>query len=172
VLEAARRQHRGARPRAPARVALPLAGSLAQIGEFSFVLSGLGVSLGLIPVADRQLLLAAALVAITLNPVVVRALAAAGDRAAQRDYVRPDAPGEAPPEPAPGLAGHAVLVGFGRVGATVGAALAALGIPVVVAERDRRAGDARGRWGCTSSTATRRAQGCSPPPGWPAPGCS
>jgi CPA2 family monovalent cation:H+ antiporter-2 len=127
---------------APARVALPLAGSLAQIGEFSFVLSGLGVSLGLIPVADRQLLLAAALVAITLNPVVVRALAAAGDRAAQRDYVRPDAPGEAPPEPAPGLAGHAVLVGFGRVGATVGAALAALGIPVVVAERDRRAGDA------------------------------
>ena len=143
---------------APSRVALPLGGALAQIGEFSFVLSGLGVSLGLIPAADRPLLLAAALVAITLNPLVARTLATLGDRAARHEYAREQAREEAreqarvdgrePPASdaplpgAPGLAGHAVLVGFGRVGATVGAALATLGIPVVVAERDRRAGDA------------------------------
>ena len=129
---------------APARVAYPLGGSLAQVGEFSFVLSGLGVALGVLPAADRALLLAAALVTITLNPFVARALAAMGDRAAVREYARESRRGpsaDAPAEPAPGLAGHAVLVGFGRVGATVGAALAALGIPVVVAERDRHAGD-------------------------------
>src|SRR3954462_2508224 len=61
--------------------ALSIAASLAQIGEFSFILAGLGVALGLLPKEGRDLVLAGALLSITLNPVVFAAadrLVAAG----------------------------------------------------------------------------------------------
>ena len=56
--------------RLPSEVALTVAASLAQIGEFSFILAGLGVSLGVMPSEGRALVLAGALFSITLNPVV------------------------------------------------------------------------------------------------------
>jgi len=58
--------------RQPRDIAFTVAASLAQIGEFSFILAGLGVSLGLLPPEGRGLVLAGALLSITLNPVVFR----------------------------------------------------------------------------------------------------
>ncbi len=49
--------------------ALTVSASLAQIGEFSFILAGLGVALGLLPQEGRDLILAGALLSITLNPL-------------------------------------------------------------------------------------------------------
>lgn len=65
----------------PAATALTVAASLAQIGEFSFILAGLGIALGLLPPAGRDLILAGALLSITLNPLafaIAERLAAAG----------------------------------------------------------------------------------------------
>jgi len=56
--------------RQPMRTALTVSAALAQIGEFSFILAGLGVSLGLLPEEGRNLVLAGALLSITLNQVV------------------------------------------------------------------------------------------------------
>ena len=55
--------------RYPLDMGLLVAASLAQIGEFSFILAGLGMSLGLLPDAGRDLILAGALLSITLNPL-------------------------------------------------------------------------------------------------------
>ncbi|OWV71623.1 cation transporter [Rhizobium sp. R634] len=57
--------------RYPIGMGLTLAGGLAQIGEFSFILAGLGVSLGLLPQEGRDMILAAAILSITLNPLVI-----------------------------------------------------------------------------------------------------
>ncbi|ANL29733.1 Na+/H+ antiporter protein [Rhizobium phaseoli] len=57
--------------RYPINMGLTLAGGLAQIGEFSFILAGLGVSLGLLPHEGQDLILAAAILSITLNPIVI-----------------------------------------------------------------------------------------------------
>ena len=131
--------------RHPVRTALRVSASLAQIGEFSFILAGLGMSLGLLPPAGQSLVLAGALISITLNSLVLGAVAPA-DRwfqarprllaAIERDesaVVAPPADDETTP-----LDGHAILIGYGRVGGTVGQALARHRIPYVVIERDRR----------------------------------
>ncbi|WP_183828571.1 cation:proton antiporter [Rhizobium sp. BK377] len=57
--------------RYPIGMGLTAAGGLAQIGEFSFILAGLGVSLGLLPHEGQDLILAAAILSITLNPLVI-----------------------------------------------------------------------------------------------------
>ncbi|MBX4927471.1 cation:proton antiporter domain-containing protein [Rhizobium binae] len=57
--------------RYPISMGLTLAGGLAQIGEFSFILAGLGVSLGLLPHEGQDMILAAAILSITLNPIVI-----------------------------------------------------------------------------------------------------
>lgn len=54
--------------------ALTVSASLAQIGEFSFILAGLGISLGLLPEEGQSLILAGALLSIVLNPLVFRAV--------------------------------------------------------------------------------------------------
>ncbi|OWV87940.1 cation transporter [Rhizobium leguminosarum bv. trifolii] len=59
--------------RYPIGLGLTLAGGLAQIGEFSFILAGLGVTLGLLPHEGQDLILAAAILSITLNPIVILA---------------------------------------------------------------------------------------------------
>lgn len=61
--------------RHPLNTALTVAAALAQIGEFSFILAGLGVHLGLLCEEGRNLILAGALLSITLNPLVFRMLA-------------------------------------------------------------------------------------------------
>jgi CPA2 family monovalent cation:H+ antiporter-2 len=56
--------------RLPLSTALIVAAALAQIGEFSFILAGLGVSLGLLPVDGQSLIVAGALLSIALNPLI------------------------------------------------------------------------------------------------------
>jgi CPA2 family monovalent cation:H+ antiporter-2 len=131
--------------RYPVSSALTVAAGLAQIGEFSFVLAGLGVGLGLLPPEGRDLILAGALLSITLNPLVF----IAADRSAAWLQARPRllARLERPGEPLAGgnvgreaakWQGHAVIVGCGRVGGPIGQALRQQGMPHVVVERDRR----------------------------------
>ncbi|HEY4090120.1 MAG TPA: YbaL family putative K(+) efflux transporter [Luteibacter sp.] len=112
----------------PTKTALTIATSLAQIGEFSFILASLGVSLGLLSAEARDILLAAAIVSILVNPLLFVVL----DRwVAKHDS---DAPDEHP-----SMRGHTVLVGFGRVGRRVFAELQAAGTPVLVIETDEDA---------------------------------
>ncbi|WP_198377277.1 cation:proton antiporter, partial [Neoroseomonas rubea] len=92
--------------------ALTISASLAQIGEFSFILAGLGVALSLLPPEGRDLVLAGAILSILLNPLVFW-VAERKLPAAPRSPVPP-------PPPAPAAEpGHEVLVGYGRVGSLV-----------------------------------------------------
>ena len=130
--------------RYPLNTALTVGASLAQIGEFSFILAALGVALGLLPAQGQSLILAAALLSISANPLVfaatrpalawirarssiARHLERSGDPLAEL----PTTVGESY------LAGQVVLVGYGRVGQRIGQALSERGIPYVVAEQNR-----------------------------------
>lgn len=121
----------------PNMTALTISASLAQIGEFSFILAGLGVALGLMPERGRDLVLAGAIISIMLNPVMFVLLdrfsakvAAAAEAA--RQAAKEAAAAAAPAQPR----GHIVLVGHGRVGSNVSAALRRSGADVVVIEND------------------------------------
>ncbi len=127
----------------PVGTALTIAASLAQIGEFSFILAGLGISLKLLPEPGRDLILGGALLSITLNPLFFalaeRIDAWLGERPDWRR--RLERRGAVPPPVGghePGMRGHAVLVGYGRVGSAIAKALADWNLPYVVVERDRR----------------------------------
>lgn len=121
----------------PNMTALTISASLAQIGEFSFILAGLGVALGLMPERGRDLVLAGAIISIMLNPVMFVLLdrfsakvAAAAEAAKQA--AKEAAAAAMPAQPR----GHIVLVGHGRVGSNVSAALRRSGADVVVIEND------------------------------------
>jgi CPA2 family monovalent cation:H+ antiporter-2 len=139
--------------RYPLRTALTVAASLGQIGEFSFILAGLGVSLGLLPREGQSLVLAGALLTITVNPLLFAAIAPVERwlraRPALLDAIeRVHAPAaDAGAAPVEGLHDHVVLVGHGRVGGTVARALAHRGVPYVVVEQDRLAVEALRRRG-------------------------
>jgi CPA2 family monovalent cation:H+ antiporter-2 len=107
--------------------ALSIGAGLAQIGEFSFILSGLGVRLGLLPEAARALILATSIVTILVNP----ALFAWSER--RRGAVPAMTEPRSVPEPTT-LTGHAVLVGFGRVGRIIAEGLRRAGTPIFVIE--------------------------------------
>jgi CPA2 family monovalent cation:H+ antiporter-2 len=130
--------------RYPLNTALTVSASLAQIGEFSFILAGLGVQLGLIPEEGRSLILAGAIISIALNPLVFQAIEPAQAWIRQRSKLaraleRPDDPLAVLPMTVEltRLSGHVVLVGYGRVGRRIGEALMASGKSVVVAEENR-----------------------------------
>jgi len=112
----------------PNETAAMISASLAQIGEFSFILAALGISLNLMPSEGRDLILAGALISIMLNPLcfaLVDRWAVAGA----------PAPAPAPAEPpAETQAKPVVLVGFGRVGSAIREALMRKTIPMVVIE--------------------------------------
>ncbi len=130
--------------RYPLSTALTVSASLAQIGEFSFILAQLGVDLKLLPIEGRSLILAGALISIAINPLVfasVRPLQAwirSRSRLARMLERPTDALAELPMSTdRKFLAGQVVLVGYGRVGRRIGEALAERGIPYVVAEQNR-----------------------------------
>ena len=112
------------------KTALTVAASLAQIGEFSFILASLGTGLGILPTEGRDLILAGAIISIFLNPFIFSV--AAGKKADKAGGADKDAP---PASPA-SRNGHVVLVGFGRVGSRIHAGLRAAGRWVVVIEDD------------------------------------
>ena len=126
----------------PIETGLTIAVSLAQIGEFSFILAGLGMDLGLLPKEGHDLILAGAILSILLNPVLFAALDRwLVRREARRVAAMPAADDEPPGPPVP-EAGHIVLIGFGRVGSRVGRALHAAGRGVALVESDRELLDA------------------------------
>lgn len=131
--------------RVPPRVATTVAGSLGQIGEFSFLLVEVAVRQDLLPEAVRGPVLVAAIVTILLTPLTLRALEALAprlDRSARLAWWRgARRPRLAPPPREASLDGHAVVVGTGRVGSLVLRALQAHGIPVVAVEEDRGAAE-------------------------------
>ncbi len=125
-------------------VGMTIAASLSQIGEFSFILVGLGVAMGILPEQGRDLVLAAAMISIVLNPFAF----ALSRRLEPHLEARVGARGKAAAEPGARLParGHSILVGYGRVGKIVAAALAKSGVPFVVFESDAlRIGELRER---------------------------
>lgn len=130
--------------RYPFNSAMTIAASLAQIGEFSFILAGLGLTLGLLPPEGMSLVLAGALISIALNPFVFASINPISDwllsrsEMARRFNSRVDPYAELPMSTERKyLEGQVVLVGFGRVGRRIADALEERGIPYVVAEQNR-----------------------------------
>ena len=130
--------------RYPLNTALTVSASLAQIGEFSFILGGLGVSLGLLSNEGMSLILAGSLISISLNHLLFRAIEPAQVWIRSRSKLarameRSDDPLAELPRivESSELTGHVVLVGYGRVGRRIGEALTAHGVRFVVAEQNR-----------------------------------
>ncbi|CAN7342419.1 cation:proton antiporter [Mesorhizobium amorphae] len=140
----------------PIATALMISASLAQIGEFSFILAELGVGLGLLPEQGRDLILAGAILSIVLNPLMSLAidwmkpwLEARAAKASPPEEARPIGPATEPghvasvaaspvkedgPPPKTSLSSHSILIGYGRVGSLVGAALKEAALPFLVIE--------------------------------------
>jgi CPA2 family monovalent cation:H+ antiporter-2 len=121
----------------PGRSAVTLASSLAQIGEFSFILVALGVSLGLLGRETQALVVAGSIVSITLNQPLGAWLGRMFTRL-EREPRLPTLELPAVEHEFGGLTGHVVLVGYGRVGTTVTEALDRAGIIHVVVEEQPR----------------------------------
>jgi CPA2 family monovalent cation:H+ antiporter-2 len=121
----------------PNSTALTISTSLAQIGEFAFIIAGLGLTLGILPKDGHSLVLAGALISIMLNPILFMAL----DRWQAREKVRVDALAAANAVPEPevvpvDIGEHAIVIGYGRVGSELAKLLHERGVPVVVIEDD------------------------------------
>jgi CPA2 family monovalent cation:H+ antiporter-2 len=129
--------------RYPVRTALTVSASLAQTGEFSFILAGLGASLGVLPPQGRDLILAGSLLSITLNPLAIAGIPAIHRVLSSRPRLmgwleRMPAPGlESSERQVPVLNDHAIIIGHGRVGGALSPILEREGLPFVVIERDR-----------------------------------
>jgi CPA2 family monovalent cation:H+ antiporter-2 len=130
--------------RYPLSTALTVSVSLAQIGEFSFILAAVGVSLGLLPAEGQSLVLAGALISIALNPLLFSMLDPAlrwlrsRSQLARRLERSDDPLAELPTSTERKyLANQVVLVGYGRVGRHIADAFQQRGIPFVVADQNR-----------------------------------
>ena len=127
----------------PPRVGLTVAAGLAQIGEFSFILATAAYALGLIPEAGVQLVVSAAIVSITLNPLYFAAIdpiarrIATNRRLAATFTLRSAALSSLPAADSESLRAHAVVIGSGRVGRLVIGALTRRGFPFVVVSENR-----------------------------------
>jgi CPA2 family monovalent cation:H+ antiporter-2 len=122
--------------------ALMISTSLAQIGEFSFILADRGLALGLLPDEGRNLILAGAIISILVNPLLFAALdvyAARREKAlaetAAQEAQEAEAPMREPIRPTT-LKNHVVLVGHGRVGSFISGALREQSVPLYVIEDD------------------------------------
>lgn len=142
--------------RHPLGASLRLGASFGQIGEFSFILAGLGVSLGVLTEEGRSLILAGALCTIVLNPLLFWLVAhldtwlsskpALLDRLERQKaprLVTTDLWMAAP-------ANHAILIGYGRVGRTIGEAFQRVGVPFIAIDQDRRVVEAMRLLGVTA----------------------
>ncbi len=109
--------------------AASVAAGLTQIGEFSFVLVNLEIGLALLPVQARDLILGASILSILINPIVIASV-----QRVVRRREEPERAATPPPEilRAVTLTGHAVVVGYGRVGRLVVDGLKRAGVPLLV----------------------------------------
>jgi CPA2 family monovalent cation:H+ antiporter-2 len=130
--------------RHPFASAVRIGAAFGQIGEFSFIMAALGVSLGVLAEEGRSLILAAALVSIVLNPLLVWAaeqlIGFVSRYPALLDTLERH---KAPRMVATDLfmatpANHVIVIGYGRVGRTIGEAFQRVGVPFVAIDQDRR----------------------------------
>ncbi|WP_338491471.1 YbaL family putative K(+) efflux transporter [Erwinia aphidicola] len=119
------------------RTALTISVSLAQIGEFAFILAGLGISLNLLPDSGRNLVLAGAILSIMLNPILFALLEKYLQKTESIEQLTMEEAVEEEKQIPVDLCNHAVIVGFGRVGSLLGSRLMAAGVPIVVVENSR-----------------------------------
>jgi CPA2 family monovalent cation:H+ antiporter-2 len=122
----------------PAATVLVIAAGRSQIGEFSFLLGQVGVTLGLLAQEQYALLLAAAVLSITVNPFLFRALPRVETRLRQfpRFWTWLDRHGPTSQRIAEPVREHVVVIGCGRVGQHLVGVLSHLGIPRLVVELD------------------------------------
>ncbi len=130
--------------RYPLSSALTVSASLAQIGEFSFILAALGMGLGVLPAEGQSLIVAGALLSIALNPLMfslvepVRRWVLKRSAVGRRLEARHDPLAELPQSTDRRyLARQVVLVGYGVVGRKVAEAMMRRDIPFVVVEQNR-----------------------------------
>lgn len=122
------------------RTATTVAASLAQIGEFSFILAGLGVWLEVLPQQGLDLVLAGALLSIVVNPFLFGLLE---NRHPTRPEATPQPEGvgldvSSLRQPLPDhVTDHVIVVGYGRVGSHLARLLLERNVPVVIVEADK-----------------------------------
>jgi CPA2 family monovalent cation:H+ antiporter-2 len=126
----------------PKSTALTISASLAQIGEFSFILIVLGLNLEIVPDAARDLVVAGAIFSIVVNPLLFEFLdrwnergEAAAEKAGTAGSGLP-AEADAFDEPSTALSGHTVLLGHGRVGSRIAADLTEQNVTFLVADEE------------------------------------
>jgi CPA2 family monovalent cation:H+ antiporter-2 len=124
--------------RYPPSTALTISASLAQIGEFSFILAGLGVTLTLLPAQARDLILAGAILSILLNPIFFAMLDRHLAKQKPTPNEEPESRRRATREPIEEtrLTDHVVLIGYGRVGRFIAPRVIDAGIPLLVVDTD------------------------------------
>ncbi len=129
--------------RYPLNTALTVSAGLAQIGEFSFILAGLGQDLGLISTEGESLVLAGAMISISLNPLVFKAIAPLQAWLRRRSSLarkleHPESPLAELPLTTEDkyLKKQIVLVGYGRVGRRIAERLITNDIPFVVVDEN------------------------------------
>jgi len=138
--------------RRPVGAALTISASLAQIGEFSFILATLGIGLGLMPPEAQSYILAGSIISIVVNPLLMFAAEHIRPQLEARiavnapivvpNRVEPELTATHAPEPieatddrAPtSLRDHAILIGYGRVGTVVADGLKRQGTPFLLIE--------------------------------------
>ncbi|MXP51352.1 YbaL family putative K(+) efflux transporter [Pantoea sp. SoEX] len=118
------------------QTALTISVSLAQIGEFAFILTGLGISLGLLSNEVRSLVLATAILSIIINPMLFT-LVESYLATQNEEEINPKEINEEEIQIPVNICNHAVIIGYGRVGSIVGKKLHDVGIPLVVIENSR-----------------------------------
>lgn len=124
--------------------ALLISASLAQIGEFSFILAGLGVNLGLLPREGQELILAGALISIAMNPLLFKVIKPfqhwIGSKSTwMQHFARKEDPLSELPIATKEeyLSKQIILIGYGRIGHHIGQALLQQKLPFVVVEQNR-----------------------------------
>jgi CPA2 family monovalent cation:H+ antiporter-2 len=130
--------------RYPLNTALTVSASLAQIGEFSFILAGVGMQLKLLPAEGQSLILAGAIISIAVNPLLFAAveplqkwIRSKSELARRMERSEDPLAGLPMSTDHAKLSGQVVLVGYGRVGKRIARELGARGVHFVVAEQNR-----------------------------------
>jgi monovalent cation:H+ antiporter-2, CPA2 family len=129
----------------PIRTGLTVGAGLSQIGEFSFILAELGRRLGLLPDEGYSIVLAVAIISITLNPLMFRAISPIEDWIRRRPGLlallerRTGPLSRLSTGPDVQLRGHAIICGYGRVGGLIAHALDRRRFNYVVIDQNRRA---------------------------------
>lgn len=125
------------------RTALTISASLAQIGEFAFILAGLGMSMEILSQRGQNLVLAGAILSIMLNPILFTLLERYLAKKEKPEELTPEEVQEEEEKQVPvDICGHALVVGYGRVGSLLGEKLIAKQVPLVVIETSRARVDA------------------------------